>query len=117
MLYIGPNNDSNGYLIYKLSTNQILVTTKYQSVPVPKDLIKGMNKTDSSDNKIQIDHCGSNQSIVWDDHSNNNNNNSQTPSNDQDNSEDKSHGERDSSQQLKGMKSNKIVNQESQILL
>ena len=31
-LYIGPNDDSNGYLIYKLSTDQILVT--YNQIPI-----------------------------------------------------------------------------------
>ena len=76
-----------------------------------------MNKTDSSDNKIKINHFDSNQSIVWDDHSNNNDDNSQTQSNDKDNSEDKSHGELDSPQQLKDLKSNKIVDQENQILI
>ena len=35
LLYIGPTNDGNGHLIYKLSMNQILVTMKYQSEPVP----------------------------------------------------------------------------------
>ena len=45
---------------------------KYQSVPVPEDLIETMNKTDPSDNKIQIDHFNSDQSVVRDDHSNNN---------------------------------------------
>ena len=41
-LYIGPNDDSNGHFICKLSTDQILVTMKYQSVPLPKDLIKAV---------------------------------------------------------------------------
>ena len=51
-LYTGPNNGGNSHLIYKLYTDQILVTMKYQSVPVPEDLSEAMNKTDSSDNKI-----------------------------------------------------------------
>ena len=55
-LYIKPKGDSDGHLIYKLSTDQILVTIKYQSVPVSEDLIETMNRTDSSENKIQIDH-------------------------------------------------------------
>ena len=57
-LYIKQNGNGIGHLIYKLSTDQILVTMKYQSlpVPVPEDLIKLTNKTDSSDNKIRIDH-------------------------------------------------------------
>ena len=64
VLYIKPDGDSKGHLIYKLSADQILVTMKYQSVPVPEDLIKTMKKTDSSDNKIQIDHFDIKQSIV-----------------------------------------------------
>ena len=63
-LYIGPNDNGNGHLIYKLSTDQIVVTMKYQSVLVPKDLIKAMNETDLSDNKIQVNHFDSNHSIV-----------------------------------------------------
>ena len=55
-LYMESNDNGNDHLIYKLSTDQILVTMKYQSVPVPKNLIKMMNKTDSSDKKIQINH-------------------------------------------------------------
>ena len=39
ILYIKQNGDSNDHLIYKLSKDQILVTMKYQSVPVPEDLI------------------------------------------------------------------------------
>ena len=117
-LYIKPNDDGNGHLIYKLSMDQILVTTKYQSIPVPEDLIETMNKTNSSDNKIQINHFNSNQSVVWDDHSNNNDDDSQTSSNDKDNSaEDGSHSELDSSQQLKDLKSNKIVDHEDQVML
>ena len=92
-LYIGPNNDSNGHLIYKLSTSQILVAIKYQSVPIPEDLIKAVNET----------------TIVWDNHSNINNNNNCIHFNDENNSEDESCDELDSSQQLNGMESNKIV--------
>ena len=71
-LYIKPNDDGNGHLIYKLSTDQILVTMKYQSVPVPEALIAMMYKSDSSDNKIQIDHFDIEQSVVRDNHHNNN---------------------------------------------
>ena len=60
VLYVGSNDDGNGYLIYKLSMDQILVTIKYQSIPVPGDLIETMNETDSSDNKIQIKHFNNN---------------------------------------------------------
>ena len=109
-LYIRPKDDRNGHLIYKLSKDQKLVTIKRQLVPIPKNLIDPMNKIDSSDNKIEIDHFDSNQSVVPDDHFNNNDNDSQNPYNDMDDSEDGSHGELYSLQQLKDLKSNKIVN-------
>ena len=71
-LHIEPNDNGNGYLIFKLSMNQILVTMKYQPIRVPKDLIKAINKTDSPNNKIQANHFDSDHSIVQDNHSNNN---------------------------------------------
>ena len=98
VLYVGLNDDGNIHLIYKLSMDQILFITKYQSVPVLEDPIDMMNKTDSSDNKIQINHFDNNQSIIRDDYSNKNNNDSQTPSNNKDNSEDGGYGELNSSQ-------------------
>ena len=97
-LYIGPNNNGNGCLIYKLSTDQILVTMKYQSVPVPEDLIEAINKVDLSNNKIQVDHVNSEDSIVQDEHSNNNKDQGQTQFKYKDSSVDKSHGKLDSSQ-------------------
>ena len=42
-LYVRPNDDGNGHLIYRLSMNQILVTKEYQSVPVRKDLIDAIS--------------------------------------------------------------------------
>ena len=95
-LYIKPNDVKNGHLIYKLFTDQILVTMKYQSVPVPKDIIETMNKTYSYDNKIQSDHFNIKQSVVQDDHSNNNEYVSQTQSINKDNSKDRSHSKLDS---------------------
>ena len=117
MLYIGPNDNSNGHLIYKLSTDQIIVTMKYQSVPVPEDLIKAINETDPCDNKIQVDHFNSNHSIVQDDYSNNSKDDGRTHFNDGDNSEDESYDELDCSQHLNGVEPNRIVNQENQILI
>ena len=109
ILSIGPNNDCNRHLIYKLSTDQILVAMKYQSVLIPRNLMDTMNKTDSLNIKIQINHFDSGQSMVWDNHYYNNDNGCQTLNNDMDNSEDGSHGELDNPQQLKNYKSNKIV--------
>ena len=117
MLYIGPNNEGNGHLIYRLSTDQVLITMKYQSVPVTENLIKVINETDSSNNKIQVDHANSEDPMVQDDHSNNNKGDSQTQVKDKDSYVNKSHGKSDSSQQLKDLKSNKMVDQENQILL
>jgi len=97
-LYIRLNDDSNGHLIYRLSTDQILVTKEYKSVPVPEDLIKAISETDSSDNKIQVNHFDSNHSIVQDDHSNNNNDDGCIYSNDKDDSEDESYDKLDGSQ-------------------
>ena len=71
-LYIKPNGDNNSRLIYDLSRDKTIVTMKYQSVPVPGDLIEPMNKTDSSNNKIQVDHSDIKQSIVREEFSNNN---------------------------------------------
>ena len=51
-LCIRPNYVGNGNLIYRLSTDQILITKDYQQVPVSDDLIETMNKTNSYDNKI-----------------------------------------------------------------
>ena len=63
-LYIKPNGDNNGHLIYDLSRDKIVVTTNYQSVPVPTDLFEPTNRTESSNNKIQVDHFDIKQSIV-----------------------------------------------------
>ena len=59
-LYIRLNDDGNRHLMYRLFTDQILVTKKYQSVPVLEDLIEAISRTDSSDNKIQVNHFDSN---------------------------------------------------------
>ena len=94
-LYIEPNGDNNYHLIYKLSTDQILVTIKYQLVPIPEDLIETANKTESSDNKIQINCFDIKQSVVRNNYSNNNKYDSQTPSMNKDNSGDGGHDKLD----------------------
>ena len=109
VLYIEPNAVNNGHLIYNLSTDQIVVTMKYQSVSVPKDLIELVNKTDSSNNKIQIDHFNIEQSIVQENYSNNKEYGSQTSNNNKDNSEDGDTDELDNSQHLEDLMSDKIV--------
>ena len=92
-------------------------TIIYQPIHAPKDLIKAINKTDSSNNKIQVDYFNSNHYVVQDNHLNNNKDDGQTPRKDKDNSKDDNHDELDSSPQLIDMKSNKIINQENQIPL
>ena len=59
VLYIGPNNNSNDYSIFKLSTQQILVIMKYQPLHAPEHLIKNINEVDLCNNKVQTDHLGS----------------------------------------------------------
>ena len=39
-LYIGPNNNSIGHLIFKLSAREILMTMKYKPEPVNENLFK-----------------------------------------------------------------------------
>ena len=55
-LYIEPNDDNDGHVIYYLSRDKIVVIINYQSVPVPTDLFEPTNRTESSNNKIQVDH-------------------------------------------------------------
>ena len=43
-LYVRPNDNGNGHLIYRISTDQIIVTKDYQTVPVPKDLVEAIYK-------------------------------------------------------------------------
>ena len=78
VLFIGPNDNGIGYLIFKISTKQILITMKYQPVPVPKDLIKAINETDSFTNRIQIYHFDSEHRTAQDDHFDNNKDDNRT---------------------------------------
>ena len=105
-LYIRLSDNGNGYLIYRLSTDQILITKEYQSVHVPEDVIEAISETKSYDNKIQVIHFNSNYAIVQGDHSSNHNEDSHTHINDKNNSEDESYDELNSSPQLNGMESN-----------
>ena len=66
-LYIKPNGDNNGHLINDLSRDKTVVIIDYQSVPVPEDLIEPMNRTESSNNKNQVDYFNIKQSIVRED--------------------------------------------------
>ena len=55
-LYIGPNDNGNSHLIFKLPMKQILVTMKYQ---IYEHLIEAINEEDSFHNKIQTNHFNS----------------------------------------------------------
>ena len=90
-MYVRPNDDGNGHLIYRLYTDQILVTKEYQSVPVPEDLIEAINEINLYDNKTQVIYFNSNHSIAQDDHLSNHNEDGHTHISDMNNSEDKSH--------------------------
>ena len=51
-LYIGPNGNGIGHLLFKVSTKHTLVIMKYKSVPVPEDLIGIINEMDISTTNI-----------------------------------------------------------------
>ena len=67
--------------------------------------------------KFQANNFDRNHSTIHNDQSNNNNDDGRTHFNDEDNSENESYHELDNPQQLNGMKSNEIVDQENQNLL
>ena len=45
-LYVKPNEEFFGHLIYRLSTNHIVVTKDYQTVPIPKDPVDTVCESD-----------------------------------------------------------------------
>ena len=63
-LYIKTIGNNNGHLIYDPLRGKIAVTTDYQLVPVPVDQFEPTNRTESSNNKIQVDHFDIKQSII-----------------------------------------------------
>ena len=117
VLYIKPNGDNNYHLIYDLLRDKIAVIMNYQSVPVPEDLIEPMNRTESSNNKIQVDHFDIEQSIVQVDYSNNNEYESKTLNNNKNDSENKDTDELGNSQHLDDLMSDKIVDHEDKHIL
>ena len=83
-LYVRPNDNGNAHLMYRLSTDQIVVTKDYQTVPIPEDLVGAIGKTDLYNNKPQDNEFDTIHSIVYDDQSNNNNDDNQTYYSDED---------------------------------
>ena len=71
-------------MIYRLSTDQIVVTKDYRKVSVPEGLVDTINKTDSYDNKSQVNSLDTILSIVHDDQSNNNGDDGNNPFSDED---------------------------------
>ena len=78
-LYVKPNENGTKHLIYRPSTNQMVFTKDYWTVPVPKDLVDTIWKTDLYDNKSQVDDFDMIHSIVHDGQSNNNDNDVHNP--------------------------------------
>ena len=102
-LYIGPNDNGTGHLIFKLSTKQILTTLKYKPVPMPEDLIKAINETDSFTTNIQINHFDSDHYTAQEDHFDNTQDDDQDHCDNMDNSEHDNYDKLDSSQQIHGI--------------
>ena len=78
-LYVKLNNNSNGHLIYRSSTDQIVVTKDYRTVPAPEALVDTTSKTDAYDKKSQVDNLDTIQSKVHDDQFNNNDDDGNNP--------------------------------------
>ena len=97
--------------------DKIIVTTNYQSVLVPTDLLELTNRTESSYNKIQVNHFDVKQSIVRMDYSDKNKYKNQILNNNKDDSEDGDTDESVNSQHLDNLMSDKIVDHEDQIML
>ena len=113
-MYIKPNGDNNGHLIYDLLRDIFVVTMNYQSVPVPEYLIEPMNRTKSTNN---VDHFDIKQSMVRVDYSKNNKYKIQTPNNNENYSEDGNTDELGNSQHLDDLISDKIVDHEEQVIM
>ena len=111
-LYIKLNGDNNGHFIYDLSRDELVITTNYQSVPVPIDLFESTNRIKSSNSKIQVDHFDVEHPIVWREDSNNTKYKSQSSNSNKDDSEDGDTYELGNSQHLYDLMSDKIVDHE-----
>ena len=77
-LYVKLNEKGNEHLIYRLSTDQIVVTKDHQIVPIPEDLVDTICESDSYENKSQVNVVDTILSTIHDDQSNNYNNNNHT---------------------------------------
>ena len=71
-------------MTYRLSTDQIVVTKNYKTVPVPEYLVNTVYKSDPYENKSQVNDIDMIISTVHDDQSNNYNNNNHASFNNED---------------------------------
>ena len=114
---INSNDDNNDHVIYDISRDKIVVTTNYQSVPVPTDLFEPTNRTESSNNKIQVDYFDVKHPIIRMEDYNNNEYKSRTPNSNKDDSEDGDTDELGNTQHLNDLMSDKIVDHEDQVMV
>ena len=84
VLYIKPNEKGSRHLIYRLSTDQIVVTKEYQTVPLPEDIGNTLFESHPCKNKSQVKNVDTIISSIHNDQYNNYNNNNQTSINDKD---------------------------------
>ena len=77
-LYVRPNEEGRGHLIYRLSTDKIVVTKEYQTVPLPEDIGNTLFESHPCKNKSQVKNVDTIISSIHNDQYNNYNNNNQT---------------------------------------
>ena len=70
-------------MIYRLSTDQIVATKEYRTVPIPEDIGDTLYKLDTCENKPQIKDVDKIISTTYNDQSTNYNNNSDASINDE----------------------------------
>ena len=83
-LYVKPNEEGSGHLMYRLSTDQIVVTKEYQTVHLPEDIGNTLFESHPCINKSQAKNVDTIISSIHNDQCNNYNNNDQTSINDED---------------------------------
>ena len=103
--------------MYGLSTDQILVTKEYQSIPISDYLFEAMNTTGLYDNRMKVIHLKDDHSTAQNNHSSKHYKECHTHINDTNDSKDESQDESDLPPQLNSMNLNKIFDQEYKILV
>ena len=77
-LYIKPNEEGSRHLIYRLSTDQIVVSKEYQTAPLPEDMDNTLFESHPCKSKSQAKNVDTTISSIHNDQCNNYNNNDQT---------------------------------------